>query len=70
MRGSRMPNPIGCLARVIIRGRGLALLAGVGAALAAASPAWAADPAPTVIGKPTVLFSPSRQPRRRSPRAP
>jgi hypothetical protein len=41
------------------RGLGLALLSGACAALATASPAAAADPAPDIVGKPIALFSSS-----------
>lgn len=50
MRGSRVPNPITCLA--------LALFGGMGAMALAAAPATAADPAPAVasVGPPTSLL--------------
>jgi hypothetical protein len=58
MRGSRLPNPVGCLARVAGRGRRIALLGGACAAIVAPGPvARAADPPAAIVGKP--MFTPS-----------
>ena len=57
MRGSRLPNPIGRLARVARRGRRIALLGGACAAAVAPGPVRAADPPPAIVGKP--MFTPS-----------